>query len=88
MKNKRTKPYSRKPLSPRVQCEGYRRYGGAFCLGPVTWERCKLDATRILEVKQGGKGLSKFPVCEECLQECLRTEGIEVVSITPRIGEK
>ena len=53
-----------------IQCEGYRRNGGAFQLGPVKWERCKNDATHYVTVSQDGKR-SKLPACEKCLTECI-----------------
>ncbi len=65
-----------------MQCEGWRRRGGAFSLGPVTWEQCKNDATVNIEVKQEGE-VSTLPGCQECWKECIANKGIEVISATP-----
>jgi hypothetical protein len=64
-----------------MQCEGFRRHGGAFSFGPVTWVQCTNEATAVIEVKQDGK-TNKFPACDVCQQEC-GERGIKVVSVTP-----
>jgi len=52
------------------QCEGYRRHGGAFTLGPVRWEQCSNDATVMLHLIQDGKEKT-FPACPVCWNEAL-----------------
>lgn len=64
-----------------MQCEGFRRYGGAFTLGPVTWQQCKEEATVELEVKQDGE-VKKFPACVRCWRECIDNK-IEIISVEP-----
>jgi len=65
-----------------VRCEGFRRYGGAFTLGPVRWEQCKEKATVQLRIKQDGKKQS-FPACDTCWREAERTKGMKVISASP-----
>lgn len=65
------------------QCQGYRRYGGAFTLGPVKWEQCKELASVKLKVIQDGK-VKVFPACMTCWEECLQNKDkIEVLSVRP-----
>ena len=53
-----------------MRCEGYRRHGGAFTLGPVRWEQCKNEATVNLDIKQDGdRGV--MPACHECWLEAV-----------------
>jgi hypothetical protein len=54
------------------RCEGWRRRGGAFTLGPVSWEQCKADAVALLTVKQDGE-VSTLPGCFQCWDECSAT---------------
>ena len=53
-----------------MKCEGYRRYGGAFTLGPVRWEQCKSKATVKLTFLEDGK-YKTLPACNECWKECI-----------------
>ena len=68
-----------------VRCEGWRRNGGAFTLGPVTWEQCKNDAIVMLKVKQGK--IEELPACAECWEEGRenKIEILEVKPITPNV---
>jgi hypothetical protein len=64
-----------------MRCEGWRRYGGAFTLGPVTWKQCKNEAIVILEVVQDGK-IESLPGCATCWQEAI-DNGIQINSSRP-----
>lgn len=64
-----------------TQCEGWRRNGGAFTLGPVKWEQCAEEGIVTLEVTQGGE-VSKLPACKKCWEECIE-RGIEILTVTP-----
>jgi hypothetical protein len=63
------------------RCEGYRRYGGAFSFGPVTWEQCTREAVVMLTIIQKGKE-ETLPACVICWAECLNN-GIEIVKAYP-----
>ena len=56
-----------------MRCEGYRRTGGAFTLGPVKWEQCKNDAVVMMEFKHDGE-VQTLPACRECLGEAHSAE--------------
>lgn len=56
-----------------IRCEGWRRYGGAFSLGPVTWEQCKNNATVTLRFVQDKKEQT-LPACKACWNECLENK--------------
>ncbi len=64
-----------------TRCEGWRRYGGAFTLGPVRWEQCPNEAVVLLEIRQKGVHMAE-PACMECWKEAMQT-GIEVVKAIP-----
>lgn len=67
----------------RLRCEGMRRHGSAFSLGPVRWEQCKEEATvRLLLLQKDGE-VEKLPACPKCWQECIDTLGIEVQGAEP-----
>jgi hypothetical protein len=76
----------RRPADQRdttdVQCEGMRRYGGAFRLGPPQWVPCKNKATVKLKLKQNDE-ISEFAGCNTCWDECTKTKGIKVISVHP-----
>jgi hypothetical protein len=61
-----------------MKCEGQRRYGGVFTLGPVTWVDCPDTPTVLLKI--GGKVL---PACNTCWQECIDNKMVieEVIPI-------
>ena len=50
------------------RCMGQRRYGGAFTLGPVRWERCKNPAVFIVDTEDD-KGPFRTTICLECWKE-------------------
>ena len=68
-----------------MRCQGYRRYGGAFSLGPVVWRQCKEDAVATLTVVQDGKE-ELFPACVVCWAECVNT-GIQIKAATAGVSE-
>jgi len=53
-----------------MRCEGYRRKGGAFTLGPVQWVQCENEAVVMIECKQDGE-IETFPACQKCFDEAL-----------------
>ena len=57
-------------MSEQKQCEGFRRHGGAFTMGPVKWEQCTEKATVLLTVKQAGD-TKTFPACNTCWNEAI-----------------
>lgn len=65
----------------KTRCEGWRRYGGAFSLGPVKWEQCKEDAIVMLTVVQDGK-TEKLPACKTCWKECIE-KNIRIEKVEP-----
>ena len=65
-----------------MRCEGWRRSGGAFSLGPIEWSQCENDGTVMLKLDQGGE-ISELPACQHCWTECLETDGIEVLEARP-----
>lgn len=64
-----------------MRCEGWRRNGGAFTLGPIRWSQCKNEATVMIEVVQDGKTECQ-PGCNTCWQECI-DRGIQINSVVP-----
>lgn len=68
-----------------MKCEGYRRYGGAFTLGPVKWEQCTNEATVNITFVQDGKEHT-LPGCLECWQECIENK-LDIKSVNPIIEE-
>lgn len=65
----------------KKQCEGWRRKGGAFSLGPVTWSQCENEATAILTVTQDGE-TRDFPACGTCWNECIE-KGMDIKNSVP-----
>ena len=65
------------------RCEGWRRYGGVFTLGPVTWKQCEAQGIVMLKFKDGKK-VKKLPACKECWAECLTT-GVVIIEARPII---
>jgi hypothetical protein len=64
-----------------MRCEGYRRYGGAFTLGPVKWEQCKEEAT-VLITFSNNAGTHVLPGCAKCWAECIENK-LNIVSVIP-----
>ncbi len=67
-----------------VQCEGYRRRGGAFTLGIPQWEQCTSDATVTLDMEQNGQRI-KLPSCPVCWEEARNHPQIKIIEATPII---
>lgn len=63
-----------------TRCQGYRRYGGMFTLGPVKWVQCENDAVVILEVSQ--ESVEAFPACMDCWSEAIERK-ISILSARP-----
>jgi hypothetical protein len=69
-----------------MRCEGWRRHGGAFTLGPVKWVQCDNEASVMLKVKQ--EKMEYLPSCIECWNEA-KERGIQILSadpLTPNAG--
>lgn len=60
------------------RCEGWRRNGGAFTLGPVEWRQCENRAMALLTTADG-----VFPACRVCWAEAgaLDIEILEAVEL-------
>lgn len=67
-----------------MRCEGWRRNGGAFTLGPVTWSQCENEAIVELTVEQEGKA-ETLPGCAVCWQEAIDS-GIKIIKVVPIMG--
>lgn len=63
------------------RCEGWRRRGGVFTLGPVSWSQCERDATVLLKVKQDDETKS-YPACVICWNKAVENH-IEILHVTP-----
>lgn len=62
-----------------LQCQGWRRTGGAFSLGPVTWNQCEEIPAVMLIVKGQTEPMA---ACGICWNECIET-GVEILTATP-----
>jgi hypothetical protein len=70
------------------KCEGIRRFGGAFTLGPVRWVRCEEEPIVVLSVLQDkATSPTDFLACKTCWEEALKTSGIKVLPARPIQGE-
>lgn len=69
-----------------MQCEGWRRTGGAFTFGPVKWEQCKNNAIVMITVTQDGK-TETLPACVECWNECINTK-IKISEVKPLVERR
>lgn len=63
-----------------MQCEGWRRKGGAFTMGPPEWSRCENDAIVMLTVTQ--ESTQKMPACDACWREAIE-RGIKIELVHP-----
>ena len=63
-----------------MQCEGWRRNGGAFTLGPITWKQCENEAIVMLTVKQ--EKVEDLPSCMECWLEAIE-KNIGIIKAVP-----
>jgi hypothetical protein len=86
----KTKPTTQLPAIPPLpaptgsaRCEGWRRHGGAFTLGPVTWKQCEAQGIVTLKFKDPESGkVRTLPACKECWAECLAT-GVTIIEARP-----
>ena len=71
-----------------MQCEGWIRRGGAFTLGPVSWEQCKSDGIVILKIRQkiDKPKIQSLPACQECwtkVKDNKSDNGAKIISVEP-----
>lgn len=72
------------PEPEPLQCEGYRKLGGAFtCGGVPTWTQCEEDAAVLLTLVHKGESQEDLPTCQVCWKECLSTDGITILGVRP-----
>lgn len=70
------------PARRAIRCDGWRRHGSAFSLGPITWEQCGNDAVVLLTIEQEGKIVNDSPACAVCWEES-RSLGIKQIDAKP-----
>lgn len=63
-----------------MRCEGFRRKGGAFALGPVRWQQCENEAVALLKVRQ--EVIAEYPSCLICWNEAKALD-VEILSANP-----
>lgn len=63
------------------RCEGQRRFGGAFTLGPVEWEQCKKEGIVMMTFMDDGE-TKTLPACKECWSESIEN-GIDIIAVVP-----
>jgi hypothetical protein len=68
-----------------LRCEGYRRRGGAFTFGPVSWAQCENRAVVFVTIDQGGEITKDCPCCLECWSEGIE-QGIKQIDAKPIPG--
>jgi len=61
-----------------LKCQGYRRRGGAFTLGPVEWEQCD----DVPEVMLTIEGKEPMPACKTCWKECIENN-LKITKVEP-----
>lgn len=64
------------------KCDGWRRYGGAFSMGPPEWKQCTNEATVELTIVQDDKK-SEMAACNLCWEEARNTPSIIIESARP-----
>lgn len=78
------KPDVHPSLEINLRCEGYRRRGGAFTLGPVPWEQCTNDAIVTITAYQKEEPTEYTgPFCMTCWKEALGNPDIKVLKVVP-----
>lgn len=78
-------------MAHKTRCEGYRRRGGAFTFGPVTWKQCEEEAVVNITVEQteDGRVFKKtYPACMTCWNEAIEDRNINVLKATPIMEEE
>lgn len=68
-----------------IRCEGYRRHGGVFSLGPVTWSQCTGASVVMLTIRKEGEAVT-LPACQRCWDECIEGR-IRIIKARP-IGKR
>jgi len=63
-----------------MRCEGWKRRGGVFTLGPMQWSQCENDATVMLTVAQEKE--ETLSACNECWKEGIE-RGITIIKAEP-----
>lgn len=63
-----------------IQCEGWRRYGGAFTFGTPVWKQCTNDAIVVLTSQQ--EKTEYMPACLECWEEA-KEKGMQILKTEP-----
>jgi len=66
-----------------MRCEGRRRYGGAFLLGPPRWVQCEEDATVKLRLVQNDEPEAEMYACATCWKEAKEHPEIEILEVLP-----
>lgn len=69
-------------MSEHKQCEGWRRYGGAFTMGPPKWDRCGENAIVILRVESNSEEKDVL-ACLKCWKEAEKSGGMSILSVKP-----
>ncbi len=72
---------------PLLQCQGFRRYGGAFTLGPVNWVQCTNIAVVNLTFTQSDEPETTLPACMTCWEEALVNEQIQIIRAAPILDD-
>ena len=66
-----------------MQCEGWRRTGGALSFGPVKWIQCENKATIMLQFKQGDEDITALGACPVYWKECIEHDDITIINASP-----
>jgi hypothetical protein len=69
-------------LKAPLQCEGWRRKGGAFSFGPPVWTQCPNPAVVLVTLEQDKKVVENSPACLECWKEGVKL-GLKQLGVTP-----
>jgi len=69
------------------KCQGWRREGGAFTLGPVVWRQCDGKPVVRMNVRQEGEETGDLPSCERCWRGADANPEVEIVSVKPLAEE-
>lgn len=72
-------------MDAKQRCEGWRRYGGVFSLGPVTWVQCQSEGDVLLTIRENGVERT-LPACKTCWQECIDTH-IDIIRVVPIVDK-
>lgn len=64
-----------------LRCEGWRRHGGAFTLGPVKWVQCEAAPIVMLKFEED-HNCKTLPACNTCWKECIAA-GVKILEVKP-----